>query len=250
MLRTALDQEGVTLTFDLPAILLAEAAKRGIPAPALADYLSLATASSDRWGTCMRARSARAAALFWQGQTEDAMIELKKAEEQNRGFAGYAVVTLLSLASRYMEFGLGPETASSVESLIASASWQADQVRDVQFIKECQELVRRYDEWVNEDIPDRDTALATLSATQDPEIRRIYKDFVSAHWVRQDHRDPAAVKALLSMTLADGTRLDALLGRLLGPVIHELSDSDLTEAACICADHFTSSQPWTLHQWR
>lgn len=251
ILRTALDQEGVTFTFDLPAILLAEAEKRGIPAPALAEYLALATASSDRWGTCMRARSARAAALFWQGQTADAVIELKKAEEQDRGFAGYAVMTLLSLASRYMEFGFGPATSSALVALLASASWQAEQVRDVQFSQERKELLRRYSEWVDGGtIPDRETALASLSATQDPEIRRVYKDFVSAHWVRKDHLDPDGVKALLSMTLADGTRLDALLGRLLGPGIHELSDSDLTEAIHLCAAHFTSSQPWKLRQWR
>jgi hypothetical protein len=178
------------------------------------------------------------------------VIQLRQAEEQERGFAGYAVITLLSLVSRYLEFGFEPETSSQVDALLSSASWQAEQVRDVQFREERQDLVRRYQDWVRGDIPDRDTALTTLSATQDPEMRRVYKDFVSAHWVRPDHRDPDGIKALVSTTLADGTRLDALLGRLFGPIIHELSDNMLTEAISLCAEHFTSSQPWKLRQWR
>jgi hypothetical protein len=250
LLRTALDQEGVTFTFDLPAIMLAEAEKRSMPAQVLADYLTHATSGTDRWGTAIRARSARATALYWQGRKEDAVRELQEAEAQGQGFAGYAVVTLLSLVSRYLEFGFDRESSSQVESLLNSASWQAGQVRDTQFSQERQDLVRRYQEWVRVDMPDRDTALATLSATEDPEIRRVYKDFVSAHWARPDHRDPDGIKALISTTLADGTRLDALLGRLFGPIIQKRSDSDLTEAIYLCAEYFTSSQPWTLRQWR
>ncbi len=69
------------------------------------DYLAAAAAGDDQWGTAMRAGSARAAALFWQGRREDAFKELVKASQRDGGFAGFGTISLLALASRCHEFG-------------------------------------------------------------------------------------------------------------------------------------------------
>src|SRR5207249_3570277 len=131
ILRTALDREGVTFTFDLPALLLAEGEKRYVPAQELAEYLNRALSSQDHWGTAVHARSARATALFRQGQTAEAMRELEEAARMPRGFAGYAVETTLALANRWWEFGYSKSAA--VESLVNEAVWHATKVRDPQY---------------------------------------------------------------------------------------------------------------------
>ncbi len=247
ILRTALDQEGVTFTFDLSAILLAEAEERKLPAQDLSEYLAQALESNDRWGTSMRARSASAAVLFRKNRTEDAKREWEEAIWQNRGFAGYAVVTLLSLINRSVEFGLS--LVPDMENLISDAGWQAEQVRNLQFRAERMELVRRYREWAIGDTPDNETVLTTLSATADTETRKAFTDFISARWAGQKSPNSVGMKSLLLTTLADGTTLDILLGRLFGPSIRNLSNSDLTEAIRLCATYFTRSRPWELGQW-
>ena len=247
ILRTALDQEGVIFTFDLPATLLAEAEKRKLPAQDLSEYLAQALESNDRWGTSMRARSASAAALFRQSWTEDAQREWEEAIRQNRGFAGYAVVTLLSLINRSAEFGLSP--SPDMENLISDAGWQAEQVRNLQFRAERIELVRRYREWAMGDTPDDETVLKTLSETVDPETRKAFTDFISARWAGLKNHNPIGMKSLLLTTLADGTTLDILLGRLFGSAVSNLSNSDLTEAIRLCTTYFTRSRPWELNQW-
>lgn len=250
ILRTALDREGVTFTFDLPALLLGEAEKRHLPAQELAEYLGQALSSEDRWGTAARARSARAAALFWQGQTAEAIRELEAAARLPRGFAGYAVVTTLSLATRWWEFG-HPESAS-VESLVNEAGWQATNVRDPEFRTESIKLVENYREWSKESVPDPAAVQAILSATLDPVIRRVYKDLISARWVGSiDGPNREGVKMLVPVVLADGTALDTVLGRLVGLGISQLSDSDLAFAIRLCTTYFTSGRPWELEeQWR
>ena len=67
ILEIGLEKEGVTFTFDLAAQLLAEAERRAMPAPELAEYLMRAEALHDRWGTRLRCLSARAAAHATQG---------------------------------------------------------------------------------------------------------------------------------------------------------------------------------------
>jgi hypothetical protein len=249
ILRTALDNEGVIFTFDLPSMLVGEAQKRNLHEPELANYLDRALSSNDRWGTGVRARSARAAALFRHGLTADAIHELDEASTQPRGFAGYATVTLLSLASRWWEFGLSGWP--SVQNLINDSALQAEQVRDTQFRVERIELVRMYRKWSLESAPSTASVLATLSATPDPDTRRVYKDFISARWSgRVDGPNPDGLKALLPTALADGTMLDAILGRLFGLAIGQLSNAELLEAIRLCTTHFTSNRPWELGQWR
>ena len=249
ILRAALDREGVIFTFDLPAILLAEAERRDLLAQDLSEYLAQALTSDDRWGTTIHAHSARAAALFWQGQTARAVGELETATKlPSSGFAGYAVVTLLSLANRWAEFGFSSSPA--VENLVSEAEWMAGRVLELGYKRERIELVGLYHTWTMEHTPDIEAVQTTLSATPDPETRKAYKDFISARWAGQDNPNLEGLKALLPVTLADGTTLDILLGRLFGPTIKKLSNSDLTEAISLCATHFMSSRTWELGQWR
>ena len=249
ILRTALDREGVTFTFDLPALLLAEAEKRHLSAQELATYLARALSSEDLWGTATRAHSARAAALFRQGQTAEAIRELEEAAWLPRGFAGYAVVTMLSLASRWWEFG-HPESAA-VKRLVDEAALQADNVRDPQFRAESIKLVEAYRGWSNQSVPSPETVQATLFATLDPVTRRVYEDFISARWVGSTaEQNQEEVKMLVPIVLPDGTALDTILGRLVGLSISRLSDGDLAEAIRLCTAHFTSGRPWDLGQWR
>jgi hypothetical protein len=85
ILRTALDHEGVTFTFDLAAVLLTEAEQRNLPAEELAGYLDPALTSNDSWGTVMRGRSARAAALLRQNQRAESIRELEQAANLPNG---------------------------------------------------------------------------------------------------------------------------------------------------------------------
>jgi len=249
ILRTALDREGVTFTFDLPALLLAEGEKRHLPVQELAEYLNRALSSEDRWGTAVHARNARAAALFRQGQTAEAIRELKEAARLLRGFAGYAVETTLALANRWWEFGYSKTTL--VESLVNEAGRQATKVRDPQYRAESIKLVETYREWSKESVPDQGTIQATLSATLDPITHTVYKDHISARWAGPiDGPNLEGLKMLVPIVLPDGTALDATLGRLVGLGISQLSDSDLAEAIRLCTAHFTSGRPWELGQGR
>jgi hypothetical protein len=257
ILRAALNQEGVIFTFDLAAILLAEAKRRKLAAAQLSDYLQQALANEDRWGTAMRARSAHAAALFWQGQTDDAFAALHKAAELPSGFAGYATITLLALANRCYEFGL-PERAFEPiwgwghdTILLDGAMNQAAQVRDLQFRDKRVQLVQAYHQWSQQGVPDIETVRAILSQTLDPEARRVYKDHVSARWARPvDGPQLDGLKALVPLVLADGTTLDAVLGRIVGLRLRTLSDADLAEAIRICATSLATSKPWEFGKWR
>src|SRR5512132_603437 len=53
-MRAGLDDEGVTFSFDVPALLLAECRRRGQTVPELPDYLDTALLRTDPWGTKMR----------------------------------------------------------------------------------------------------------------------------------------------------------------------------------------------------
>src|SRR5262249_30867189 len=106
IMRTALDREGVTFTFDLPAILRAEAQNRGLPVQGeLSAYLQQGLEAIDGWGTSVRARSAQAAAQFRRGDFVGAFEGLRQGASLPPGFAGYAALTMLSLANRCHEFG-------------------------------------------------------------------------------------------------------------------------------------------------
>ena len=137
ILEKALEREGITFPFDLASVLRMAAQVRGLPAPEWAADLDEALASKDLWGTSERARSARATALYWHGQTDEAFDELRKPQRPSVSNAGYETITVLSLANRCYEFGR-PDRArdnawGSYDGLLGEAAIQADHVFDLQF---------------------------------------------------------------------------------------------------------------------
>jgi hypothetical protein len=247
IIETALNQEGVTYAFDLPAILLEEARKRKLPAQKLTDYLETALNSNNGWGTSMRAHSARAAALFWQGKEQEAFDTLQTAGCQETGYAGYGVMTLLSLANRCYEFGKPAKPAEPIWgsaqniSLLDGAWGLAANVRDEQFRKEREQLVQEYVSWSAVNPLDTDAALSALSKTSDPDMRRAYKDFASALWANQGNLD--GIKKFVPITLANATSLDLILGRLFGHSLSKLKVADLAEAIRLCATYLLTEIP-------
>ena len=138
ILRTGLDSEGITFTFDLPAVLLKEAERRNMAAPDLAAYLDQALNQDDRWGTQIRARSA-GGGLVLAGSNGDALSSLQQASQVPRTYAGYASMALLLLANRCHEFGV-PASAgepkwglNSDASLLEGAAGLVEKVYDPEF---------------------------------------------------------------------------------------------------------------------
>lgn len=263
ILRTGLDSEGITFTFDLPAVLFKEAERRHMAAPGLATYLDQALNWDDRWGTQIRARSAQAAALFWQGEADAAFASIHAASQVPRTYAGYGSMALLLLANRCHEFGI-PERAGEPKwgsnsdiSLLDGAAGLASKVYDQEFRAEREQLVRGYRDWLVQPPPDIPAVRSTLANVQDPDQRRVYKDLAGARWAAASPPDLVALKSLVLMMLADSTTLDAALGRLFGVRIHEhrmgtrlFPDAKLAEALAVCAEHFTTGRPWEFGQWR
>jgi energy-coupling factor transporter ATP-binding protein EcfA2 len=245
ILNTTLDSEGVTFTFDLPCVLLTEAASRQMPAYLLSDYFDRAYNYDDVWGTKLRARSARAAALFRQGDNKGAFAELEEAERLTEGFSGYMTLHLLSLINRRIEFGL----AGGQNVLLEETARRAETVSDQELREQRIKLVKDYSSWMtdNSEQLDLESVRSTLSTIRDPDARRAYKDFVAARWAGPTHEAKwKELKALIPMTLGDGTTLDAVLGRLFGLRIKRLSNEELDEAIYICAGNLTTGRPWRL----
>ncbi len=262
ILRTGLDSEGITFTFELPAILLEEAGRRAFASPELTSYLEQALQQDDRWGTQVRAHSARAAALFWQGQPADALAALQEASRVPRTYAGYASLALLLLANRCHEFGV-PERAGQAVwgtnfdvSLLDGATALVQNVYDPDFRAERGQLVQRYRDWLAQPARDIAALREALGGIQDPDTRRVYKDLAGARWAAAAPPDVHALKALVLTMLADSTTLDATLGRLFGLRLREhrqgsavLDDSELLEALSVCSEHFTTGRPWEFGKW-
>jgi energy-coupling factor transporter ATP-binding protein EcfA2 len=245
ILRTGLDEEGVTFTFDLAFVLHEEGQRRNLGSGGLrtlTDYLKHAVESQDRWGTATRARSARAAALFRQGRAAEAVDELKASEALDIGFAGYAAMTLLSLANRWLEFG-DPVRARDVAR---KAKERAGRVLDAEFRDERLRLVAAYETWMNEPLPVADAIATGIAAIQDPDVRMAYVEYLSARLAAPGADDVKGLEGLISPTLADGTALDAVLGRLFGLAARRLDDDGLAAVIRTCANLLATSRPWEL----
>jgi hypothetical protein len=245
IISAGLDPAGVTFTFDLASVLRAEGERRGLPAAdlrLLAEYLDKAWSAEDRWGTAVRARSARAAALFRQHHFGDAEAELEAVAQLDMGYAGFATVTLLSLANRWVEFGR-PELA---RELTARASLRAEQVQDPEFRRERVRLVDAYGAWLNEPTPARETIASKIAQMPDPETRMAYVEHLSARWSTSSARDVDALRSLVPTSLSDGTTLDAVLGHLFGIEASTLDDQELDEVIHICATQLSTSRPWVV----
>jgi hypothetical protein len=210
VLEVALDREGAVFTFDVPTMLLDEAERLGVPAPALRARLGEALADPAPWGTRMRALGARAALAFSRGKLNEAFADLTAAEGIRSGFAGFSVLHLLSLASRCLEFGvLGPS------GLVAQAQVAACHVQNSLLRTHREKLVEEYRRWEMEPLPDPGQAADRAAAFTDLDARLVYLDQVTARYDLDGTRAVALIKTLVPLALGDRTALDTLLGRLL-----------------------------------
>ncbi len=246
ILRAAMQGEGVTFTFDLAAVLLAECGRRNREAPVLAAYLGKARAACDRWGTRMRERSARAAALFRQGKKAEAFCAIGEAEALASGYSGYISMAYMALANRCIEIG-NPE--GRVELLADLALKRASNVRDPKFREDRVRLVKACRGWLARDVPSLKLVLDEFAAMSDREMRIAFLDSTSARWSwPPENSDWEGLKALLPLALLDGSSLDAVLARITGLRVTALTDDELNEAVTVCGTHLVSGRPWELRQ--
>lgn len=258
VLRTAIEGGGVTFTFDLAWTLLEEARRRGLSVSELEAYVKGLESCYDRWGTALRASSAHAAALFYQGAVAEAYDQLYQTAEMNTGYAGYGSVTLLALANHLCAFGLPDKATQPIWgddhniSLLDGALGQAERVVDPDFrwAREC--LVKAYLDWWESDLDDTGTALAAAPHIPDHDTRMAYLEHLSARWVGlSDHPNWEGLKALVSLALLDATALDTVLARIVGVWMqtHTFTDDALRDAIRICAKQLATARPWELGQW-
>jgi hypothetical protein len=240
ILQTVLDSPGITFTFDMPAIVLAAAGQRGLPAAGLLSYIQEARAANDRWGTRLRALNAEAAALSRAGDEAAALQALQWAAEASSAFAGFAALGLLAVQNRWWEFGMANQSPH-LEML--AGNWAA-QVRDQSFRAARIALVAAYQDWAATPLPDRATALRTVRAMAQRDQRLAYIDHLSARWAAPDTNDPEGVKALIPDALSDATTLDAVLGRFVGLRMSDLNDGELAETIALCQRFFMTARPW------
>jgi hypothetical protein len=242
--QTTLNREGITFTFDFPSMLLFEAKQRKLPVAEIEEYINRVAATQDRWCTSQRLHNAFAAAHFRQDNKEMAFDELKKAAQQPRGYAGYTTVSWLSIATRWLEFGFKEKAIEIINQAISQASY----IRDPDFRMARMKVANFYYEWLHQETPKVEDALTTLASIVDQDTRMAYIDHVSARWCSNNNW--TGLETLLSSALGDATTMDALLGRLFGLRLHELSDDDLKEAFLVCSRYFTTARPWELGKWQ
>ena len=222
-------------------MLLEEARERELPCQALGDYLDHGLVARNRWGTAMRAHSARAVGLFWQKRPAEAFAALAEAGRQETGLAGYGTLTLLSLANRCHEFGDPNRTTNPVwgrehnTSLVDGAATLATGVRDPQFREERIELVKSFRGWSNAATPDAKTVLGTLAGMADPDQHGLYLDHVTARWARPGNAaGRGEIKQVVLSALPAATALDTVLARLFGLSLARLTLPSW-RMPCVCA---------------
>jgi len=255
VLRAGLDDEGITFTFDLPALLVAEGDRRGLDFADLRAYVARAVAEDDVWGTRMRASSGRSAAAFRTGDAETAIELLIDASRANTTYAGYGVLGVLSLIGRCHEFGR-PDLASERiwgwgggRTLPVMAQKFAVGVYDREFRRERAALVDDYLRWCAEPSPDPAAALARHSQLGALDTRAAYRDLVSARWACAGPAAARQVADLVPHALADTTGLDALLARLVATDLDRLTDDEVQAIADLVAEAFTTGRPWDFGKW-
>jgi hypothetical protein len=257
VLRAGLDDEGVTFTFDLPSMVLAEWERRGRSAPFLSGYLDTALGCTDVWGTSMRALGARSAVAYRLGRTADAFALLRQASAQPTTYAGYAVTGVLGLIDRCYEFG-DPNRARRREwgpdadaSLVDMAVDFARRVHDPNFRRERVGLVERHEAWSQQVPPEPGLLSNALPGGHDPDERMAYLGHVSARYAAQSDASAASVrlKALVPVALFDSTALDTVLGRLVAVLTDDLGE-EMEDLVRLTSTEFTTGRPWKLGAWR
>jgi hypothetical protein len=256
ILRAGLDDEGITFTFDLPTLLLAESDERGLPSGDLRSFVEQALGREDVWGTRMRALSAKAAAAFRYGHG-DPVEMLLAASRTEVTYAGYGVTGVLELIDRCFEFGVAELADQEIwgpagyQSLLDLAQGLAGRVYDPTFRIERRRLVWEYSRWAAAPEPDAATAQREAAAMADADSRRAYCRHVAARWAAS--REPAVarqVTALIPLALFDATLLDVLLARLVALDLGELADQELRTLNQVVETNLATGRPWTFGQWR
>jgi hypothetical protein len=255
LLDAAFNREGVTFTFDVAALLVAEAKRRGLQLPTLSalEYYGDDARTPEwetSWGTPVRGRAALAAALFRQGDTAEALRTLESAAEAPAGFSGFAVLTLLSLASRCFEMGV-PELAHAPmgpysSGLLAAAASEAQCVSDPRLRQSREQLATRLSELIAMGPPQMQDVPAILSGLNGRAARLAYIDYVSACWSSPTAPNWPGLKSLVPLALTSATTLDSVLARVIGARISQFNDTELKEALVICERDLATGRPWEL----
>ncbi|MBG0564866.1 hypothetical protein [Actinoplanes aureus] len=257
ILRAGLDDEGVTFTFDLPAMVAAACRRRGIAAPGLDQYVEQGAGTADVWGTRLRALSAQAAAAFRHGDAKRAALLLEAGRQTEITYAGYGVTAALALVDRCDEIGR-PDLADTAQwgnggnlTLPELAADFATRVYDRLFGLERIALVREHAEWRAEPVPDQEVVAGRLAHLPDRDTRAAYRNHVAARWgASPDRRVAARVGSLVPGALFDATGLDALLARLAAAALPALTDAQVRDLAALVEAGFTTGRPWRFGQWR
>jgi hypothetical protein len=257
ILRAGLDDEGITFSFDLATMVLAECDARHLPADGLRRYVRQAADRQDVWGTCARALSAQAAAAHRYGRAEEALALLLEASREPTTYAGYGAVAILALVDRCHEFGRRDLPGDPIwgpgrtESLYDQAMNLAGRVYDWQFRGERLELIQQHRTWAAEPAPEVGFVEQRLSSMPDIDARRAYLQHVSARWAASpDPQVARQVAALVPLSLFDTTVLDAILARLVAIDLPSLAERDLLVLTDLVEAHFTTGRPWQYGQWR
>jgi hypothetical protein len=183
-------------------------------------------------------------ALFRQGDRHAAFSQLDLAATEQRGFAGFLSLHYLALANRWWEFG----EPDRVRGLISSAAKYASNITNYEFRLQREQLVRDYEAWCTHNTPTTVEALEHLNAISTHDTRMAYLDHVSARWAASDPPNVEALKTALPFVAADATALDAMLARLVGLHLTELSNNDFVEAVQACNQFLTTGRPWEFSQ--
>lgn len=255
ILITTIEREGVAFTFDLPSILVSEARRRNLKAPELEAYLGKALCTSDRWCTASRARSAHAAALFFEGDVDAAFKELEKADQMNIGMAGFSTLTLLSFADRCYEFGQ-PEKALKATwgndknvSLLDGALGVAQRVRDPKFRNERIKLVEDYLLIFNADIrTSYFKVVESIFKNHDKDMTLLAHISSKCCYLHDEYKWKL-LKMILQLVTSSSTTLDIVLARIFRLSVKELKDEEVEEAIRICSKYLTSGRPWEFGEW-
>jgi hypothetical protein len=252
---TTIEREGVAFTFDLPSILVSEAGSRDLKAPELEAYLDKALGTGDRWGTAARARSAHAAALFFEGNVDNAFNELEKADQMNIGMAGFSTLTLLSFADRCYEFGQPERALKAIwgydknVSLLDGALVVAQRVKDPKFRNERIKLVEEYCQIFNADIKTSYfKAVESIFKNHDKYMTLL--SHISAKCCHHhDEFKLGLLKMILPLVLNSSTTLDTVFARIFRLSVKELKDDEVEEAIRICYKYLTTGRPWEFGDW-
>ncbi len=183
---------------------------------------------NDPWAWDVRRANAIAGALARLDHPEEAKSLLidQATQEYWQSFAGYRCLAYLAVALRWLEFGNIDEAQKKVTQAKEAAENMLDEVIKSQRLDLIQEVSR----WLRlskqlarqAEVETQAEMWVRQAATLGGALRSFRLQFLSALW----RDDPRMLKKLLPLTLDDPAGMDAILGRLLGTLVSQLSLQD------------------------